>query len=112
MSIQARARCELTLARRRPAAARIARPSGLCRAARRCAALERGYRSGARCAGGRRQAADVAPWAAFRQEYIDAHGISKTVEEVINATVKAKASEPCSFMVRRRRLTGQPRECC
>ena len=34
------------------------------------------------------------------QEYIDAHGISKTVEEVINATVKAKAPEPCSFMVR------------
>jgi len=32
------------------------------------------------------------------QEYIDAHGISKTVEEVINATVKAKAPEPCSFM--------------
>jgi hypothetical protein len=40
------------------------------------------------------------PWAAFSQEYIDAHGISKTVEEVINATVKAKAPEPCSYMVR------------
>ena len=45
------------------------------------------------------------------QEYIDAHGISKTVEEVINATVKAKAPEPCSFMARTRsqpRLSGVP----
>jgi len=32
------------------------------------------------------------------QEYIDAHGISNTIEEVINATVKAKAPEPNSFM--------------
>jgi hypothetical protein len=36
------------------------------------------------------------------QEYIDTHGISKTVEETINATVKAKAAEPTSFMVRGR----------
>ena len=36
------------------------------------------------------------------QEYIDQHGISKTVEEVINATVKAKAPEPNSFMARGR----------
>jgi len=32
------------------------------------------------------------------QAYIDENGISKKVEEVINALVKAKAAEPCSFM--------------
>jgi hypothetical protein len=53
--------------------------------------------------------ADVAhPGSAFRQEYIDAHGISKTMEEVINATVKAKAAEPCSFMVRPLPASSQP----
>ena len=51
---------------------------------------------------------DAHPGSAFRQEYIDAHGISKTVEEVINATVKAKAAEPCSFMVRPLPASSQP----
>ena len=34
------------------------------------------------------------------QEYIDQHGLSKKVEEVINATVKARAENPETFMVR------------
>ena len=34
------------------------------------------------------------------QEYIDKHDLSKKVEEVINACVKAKPEEPISFMVR------------
>ena len=33
------------------------------------------------------------------QEYIDKHDLSKKVEEVINACVKAKPEEPISFMV-------------
>lgn len=33
------------------------------------------------------------------QEYIDKHDLSKKVEEVINACVKAKPDEPISFMV-------------
>lgn len=33
------------------------------------------------------------------QEYIDKHDLSKKVEELINATVKAKPDEPLSFMV-------------
>ena len=33
------------------------------------------------------------------QEYIEQHNLSKKVEEVINAAVKAKAPEPISFMV-------------
>jgi hypothetical protein len=77
-------------------------------AARRVAAFARVARS--RRAGARRRqrltVRTLGP--CIRQEYIDAHGISKTVEEVINATVKAKASEPCSFMVRRAAATSQP----
>lgn len=38
------------------------------------------------------------------QEYIEKHELSKRVEEVINATVKAKPDEPLSFMVRPLRL--------
>ena len=34
------------------------------------------------------------------QEYIDAHNLSRKVEEVINATCKAKPEEPAAFMVR------------
>ena len=33
------------------------------------------------------------------QEYIEKHELSKRVEEVINATVKAKPDEPLSYMV-------------
>jgi len=33
------------------------------------------------------------------QEYIDKHDLSKKVEEVINACVKAKPGEPISYMV-------------
>ncbi len=33
------------------------------------------------------------------QEYIDKHDLSKKVEEVINACVKAKPEEPISYMV-------------
>ena len=36
------------------------------------------------------------------QEYIDKHDLSKKVEEVINACVKAKPEEPISFMVHSR----------
>lgn len=32
--------------------------------------------------------------------YIEEHNIQKVVEEVINATIKAKPSNPFSFMVR------------
>ncbi len=109
MSIQARSGAVLTpvpaglaASPRAPdagCAARVARRGACVRLAQLRALLGRG-------AG---PAADGAPWVpAFRQEYIDAHGISKTVEEVINATVKAKASEPCSFMVRRGRETVNP----
>lgn len=38
------------------------------------------------------------------QEYIDKHDLSKKVEEVINACVKAKPEEPISFMVRSNEL--------
>lgn len=38
------------------------------------------------------------------QEYIDKHDLSKKVEEVINACVKAKPEEPISFMVRQMSL--------
>lgn len=34
------------------------------------------------------------------QEYLEKHDLSKRVEEVINACVKAKPDEPLSFMVR------------
>ena len=34
------------------------------------------------------------------QEYIEKHELPKRVEEVINATVKAKPDEPLSYMVR------------
>lgn len=33
------------------------------------------------------------------QEYIEKHELPKRVEEVINATVKAKPDEPLSYMV-------------
>ena len=33
------------------------------------------------------------------QEYIEKHDLTKRIEEVINATVKAKPEEPLSFMV-------------
>ena len=33
------------------------------------------------------------------QEYLDKHDITKRVEEVINACVKAKPDEPISYMV-------------
>lgn len=33
------------------------------------------------------------------QEYIEKHDLSKRVEEVLNATVKAKPDEPLSYMV-------------
>ena len=39
------------------------------------------------------------------QEYIDKHELSKKVEELINATVKAKPDEPLSFMVRAKHQT-------
>lgn len=32
------------------------------------------------------------------QEYIDGHGLQKTVEEVLNSCVKGKPEEPLSFM--------------
>lgn len=38
------------------------------------------------------------------QEYIDKHDLTKKVEDAINATVKAKADEPMSFLVRIRLL--------
>ena len=34
------------------------------------------------------------------QEYIEKHELSKRIEEIINATVKAKPDEPLSYMVR------------
>lgn len=34
------------------------------------------------------------------QSYIETHGLQKTVEDVLNGTVKSKPDEPLSFMVR------------
>lgn len=34
-------------------------------------------------------------------EYIEEKGIQKSVEEVLNATIKARPEDPYSFMVRR-----------
>jgi hypothetical protein len=34
------------------------------------------------------------------QEYIEEHALGKRIEDTINAAVKAKATEPVSFMVR------------
>lgn len=34
------------------------------------------------------------------QEFIDEHRLSKKIEDAVNQTVKAKPSEPMSFMVR------------
>ena len=33
------------------------------------------------------------------QQYLESHGVQKAVEDVINATVKAKPEEPFAFMV-------------
>jgi hypothetical protein len=38
------------------------------------------------------------------QEYIEEHALGKRVEDTINAAVKAKSTEPISFMVRRATL--------
>lgn len=46
------------------------------------------------------------------QEYIDKHDLSKKVEEVINACVKAKPDEPISFMVQRDAYMLQQRNSC
>lgn len=43
------------------------------------------------------------------QEYIDKHDLSKKVEEVINACVKAKPEEPISFMVRCCAIRHEPK---
>lgn len=40
------------------------------------------------------------------QEYIEKHELPKRVEEVINATVKAKPDEPLSYMVRFQALSS------
>ncbi len=33
-------------------------------------------------------------------QYIESHNLQKTVEDVINQTIKAKPDEPFSFMVK------------
>lgn len=40
------------------------------------------------------------------QEFIDEHQLSKKIEDAVNQTVKAKPSEPMSFMVRASRKRG------
>ena len=42
------------------------------------------------------------------QEYIEEHALGKRIEDTINAAVKAKATEPVSFMVRKRYLKNTP----